>query len=826
MKQPRSILILLILVYLFSCAKGENPPLAINGVLDLTTWDPRAGQHVKLAGDWGFHWLKLLAPDAVPESPQTFTKVPKVWSHDLSEHGQLSENGYATYQLKILLNPDLKVKYLIWMPEVTSSLKLWINGSLALENGIVSESRQIARGGPGGKWVLAEPHQGTINLVMQISNHFHRMGGTWFSPTIGEFRSEAANLARSQILEASVVASILIIAFYHIVLYLQHKKSYFNFYFACFCIAVALRTMVVGDAGLMFHLFPQMSWSVARRIEYLGFYLSIPLFAFFMRSLFKEEVKAWIPHAALWPGALLSIIVLVTEPNTFSKTVLLFQGLSVALTIVAIFVLLKAVKSKREGARLFLLAFIILGYVVVQDIFQAHGLIDLFYVTQYGLLTLIFIQATAISERFSKAFKKLELTELELTSLNQSLDKKVHERTAELVKSNIELESAIKKRQEIEAENSSIQSQLFHAEKLATIGTLAAGIAHEINNPLAIVQGYIEVLQKSEKNQSQAGQKAFQVINKAITRIANIVNGLRTYARADTEDITALDIKTVIDDMLVFVQQIIKTTEVTLKVIHEPHPLHAMGSTGKIQQVLVNMVSNACDALSLRSQPRDIVIETKQSNELILILVSDNGHGIPPDICQRIFDPFFTTKGVGKGTGLGLSISNEIIKSFGGNIKVTSTPDVGTTFTISLPQGDAKLERSISPRQQSISKESKKILVVDDEPVIADLLVSHLTSLGHDATLTNSAQKALLILSHETFDLIITDIQMPEMNGFTFLRKATILPSCQGTTFVAMTGGLPSTFSQEDQKILNQVARLILLKPFSLTSLTEALNSL
>lgn len=237
-------------------------------------------------------------------------------------------------------------------------------------------------------------------------------------------------------------------------------------------------------------------------------------------------------------------------------------------------------------------------------------------------------------------------------------------------------------------EHKKLETQLIHSAKLATIGTLAAGVAHEINNPMTIIKGNLFILNESlseAKALSNETSLLFDKLNTAVDRITKIVNNLRTFARPDTETTEVVDFHKVLQETLAMVQKIIEKSGITVETRLSSKNPRVKGNAGKFQQVLLNLLTNARDALEGRKDAK-IVIETADvSGNLFTISVTDNGSGIPEDHLHRVFDPFFTTKAPGKGTGLGLSISRSLVEDAGGSLHLESEVGRGTSFSIILP---------------------------------------------------------------------------------------------------------------------------------------------
>jgi PAS domain S-box-containing protein len=237
-------------------------------------------------------------------------------------------------------------------------------------------------------------------------------------------------------------------------------------------------------------------------------------------------------------------------------------------------------------------------------------------------------------------------------------------------------------RKKIEDELNKSAQKLMQSSKLAAIGELAAGVGHEVNNPLAIISGHVESLSYKLADNPKFSQ-SFSVINNCIDRIREIVSGLRTFAAGNTEYIESIDINETIKNSLSLVKTIYSKENILIQTSLVNETLFTKGNRGKLCQVILNLLSNAKDALL--PEGGKIEIETKKTDEKAILIISDNGRGIKKEDINKVFDSFYTTKEVGKGVGLGLSISHSIITSMEGEIEVESILDKGTKFTISMP---------------------------------------------------------------------------------------------------------------------------------------------
>jgi signal transduction histidine kinase len=294
---------------------------------------------------------------------------------------------------------------------------------------------------------------------------------------------------------------------------------------------------------------------------------------------------------------------------------------------------------------------------------------------------------------------KLRSTE----EVNLDLERAVQMRTADLARKNRELAEALDKLRRA-------QSQLVRSEKLASIGQLVAGIAHEINNPVNAIVNTVGPLEEAVKDIDKDPEAAkdvidmVRVVQRGAQRTKAIVSALHNYSRTDDESIVDFDIDRSIDDSLELLRHLLKQNVTVAKKYNNPGRVR--GHAGQINQVFMNLLTNAAQALSGR-ESATITIETSGDSDGVEVKIIDNGPGIPPEVLPRIWDPFFTTKDVGEGTGLGLSIVHELVERHGGTIDCATKVGEGTTFTVKLPRkiqiGDARTTTEAKPPRTTVT---------------------------------------------------------------------------------------------------------------------------
>jgi len=272
------------------------------------------------------------------------------------------------------------------------------------------------------------------------------------------------------------------------------------------------------------------------------------------------------------------------------------------------------------------------------------------------------------------------------------LERRVEERTADLARVNQEIEHEIAERRQTEKQLRRMQNDLVQAGKLAALGQMSAALSHEFNQPLAAAKNYAENASLLvERGRLEEVTENLRRISGLIDRMASISKHLRNFARKPNEKMAAVGLEAVLRDTLEIVGARLKAADAVLDVDLGPVQLAVKAGPVRLQQVLVNIISNAADAVEGR-EDRHIALQAVQHGQMVSIFIRDRGPGVPAAISERIFDPFFTTKGVGRGLGLGLSISYNIIKDFGGQLRVRNHEEGGAEFEIELPAAVWRVE--------------------------------------------------------------------------------------------------------------------------------------
>jgi len=312
------------------------------------------------------------------------------------------------------------------------------------------------------------------------------------------------------------------------------------------------------------------------------------------------------------------------------------------------------------------------------------------------------------------------------------------------------------------------QEQLVQSEKMVAIGQLISGVAHELNNPLTAILGYSELLETAPGASTQTGDFAVKIAKQA-QRTQKIVQNLLSFARQQKPERRAVQVNDVLEDTLSLRDYDWRRCRITIHRNLDPALTEIQGDRHQLQQVFLNILNNAFDALKSASDPRNIWVRTAREGDRVLIEVADSGAGVREPM--RVFDPFYTTKPVGEGTGLGLSICYGILKEHGGEITVRNTPGGGACFSIYLPVavGDAPGDNTDAPREQKAparpAPTGVSILLVDDEEAVLEVEREILRERGHTVHVAENVNEATALLEGIEVDVIIADFKLTGLLG-------------------------------------------------------------
>jgi signal transduction histidine kinase/ActR/RegA family two-component response regulator len=743
---------------------------AKKGVLDLRTVNLN-GKPVDLDGEWQFYWRQLLWPgDSITRTPD-YVSYPSLWNR-IKLHGQtLPVEGYATYSLTILL-PKNRPHLALLMPDVYCSYRLFINDSLLLLNGRPDTSDKTAVPFWSTQTVNLPVTADTLHLMLQVANFWHTKGGSYKQLFIGKSEVLHLGLQRDRAYDLLLAGCLFMGGLFFFGFYAFGSRDKAILYFSLFCIVYSYR--MIGTSLYVLHaVFPNLSWFVTIRLEYLSLTLGVALFSRYFQSVYPKDANKFIVNAVVYICLFYTLIIAVTPPWIFTKSIMPFLVVMFLYIGFAFFSCIRAVKFKRVGA-----PFALMSCCVMLMVFL---IINLHYfqivstdkwIVFFGYVIFFFLQSLVLSHRFAHALRK--------------------------------------------AADEAEQGLKTKTEFLSTM-------SHEIRTPLNVVIGMAHLLLRSTPRKDQ--EKNLNVLLFSANNLLSIVNDILDYNKIEAGKINfemiPMDITSVAQHITgglsskAVEKNITLTTEIDRRLTHK-----IIGDPTRTSQVIYNLVHNAIKFTEEGSVQLSIQVEKMTAENVTLtIRVTDTGIGIEPEKQKLIFDRFTqadssTSRSYG-GTGLGLAITKRILELQGVTLNLQSEPGKGSVFFYTQ-----QFELSNEPVTQEVQHhnemEAEKqlqnvpILVVEDNPFNILVAQSLLERSGAIVDVANNGEEALEKIQPGKYRMVLMDLNMPVMDGFEATRRL----RARGVTLpvIALTASLPA----EVEKDVNSAGLTdIVVKPFN-----------
>jgi PAS domain S-box-containing protein len=380
----------------------------------------------------------------------------------------------------------------------------------------------------------------------------------------------------------------------------------------------------------------------------------------------------------------------------------------------------------------------------------------------------------------------------------------------------------ITERKKSEVERKALEKQLRQVQKMESIGTLAGGIAHDFNNILGIILGYAELVLVEVPGKKNTLNKNVQQLIQAVDRAKRLVKQILTFSHQGDETPKPLEVNPIIKEALGMLRSTLPTT-IDIQHYVQKESMTILGNPTEVHQILMNLCTNAAQAMQEKAGVLKVElkkIDPDTGISYMLLTVSDTGDGIPPDILERVFDPYFTTKKPGEGTGLGLSVVHGIVKRYGGDIKIDTTPGKGTTVIVKIPL----IEAEVKPEEVlllDIPIGDETILLVDDEEALLGTFQKILEQLNYTVITVDNSPGALEIFrkTPSRFHLVICDMTMPQMTG---IQLAGELLSLRPEIPIILCTGFSEFIDAKKAKAVG--VKEFLMKPFSKRTLANTIR--
>lgn len=708
-----------------------------------------------LDGEWAFYWNQLLEPTDFASGdtgPIHYIAVPGSWEGYGINGDQLNNTGFATYRLIVDI-PVEDIELGLITQGITSAHRMWINGKLASESGVVGRTLQESSPYMVPALSRIEAGQSQADIIIQVSNYTQRKAGLFGSLTLGEYSQLDQMMKNKLVSESMIIGCMLIMGLYHILLYVLLRKNRDSLYFGLICILLAMKNSAHSQYVLA-ELFPGLSDNILLKIEYLGFLGSAPLFVLFFYSIFPNQMSERIRNLLWIPGLLFTLFILFTPAQVYTKLASVMQAYAILIGFMMIQYVVRAAFKKLPGARWMLAGNLVFFITVVNDILMNNGVIQTGIYFSYGILFLILCLSIIVSTKFSNAMKTNERLSSRLLDLDRVKDE------------------------------------------------FLTNTSHELRTPLNGIIGLTQSLLHSMDERLEDNQRLhLNMIVSSGQRMSFLINDILDYALLKNKDVqlnrTQINLHQLVQVVLTVVKPLITGRDLILHNRIDIHFPPVEADENRMQQILFNLIGNA-----IKYTPSGhIVIRAQIVQGKVEIQVEDTGIGIPEHKFAMIFNPFEKLESIDNtGTGLGLKITKQLVELHGGEITVQSEVNQGSRFSFTIGQDKSKadvvfsdqraddfmpngadvLNSAADPKITSthdlngeVSSGGRsegqpyRVLIVDDEPVNLQVVIQQLAPLNCVFEIANSGAEVLARKNElRDIDLVITDMMMVGMSGY------------------------------------------------------------
>ncbi len=712
-------------------SKAPSPKIE-NGIVDLREWEFRTDGSVELDGEWEFYWEQLFfSEDFDLHKPDTvhYREFTKLWNYEMVGKDKISPEGYATYRARVILSsitPELTLS----IPHFYSAYFLLVNGEFISANGHVGISEETSV----PHWQLIthdlKVKSDTLDIVLQVSNFRHARGGARYPIVIGEKVYMQTHRKREEANDLIMAASLFFIGLFFMILYWFGRHEKHILFYSLFCFFFSYRA--IGSGNYVLHsLQPDLPWLLTVKFEYVTTFLSALFFCFYSYYLYKKETSRVFLSFATVFFSVCVLLALFAPVTVFTHVVAPFSVFVSVSFFYLLYTYIIAVLNNRNGSRLSLVSSLVLFGVVIMQILEYFGAFEvpMFY-TFIGFQQFYFVQSIILFNRYSR---NLELAK---------------EKAEEAAKSQSDFLSMI---------------------------------SHEIRTPLNAVIGLTNFLISDKPKKDH--EEDLRTLRFSAEHLHILINDVLDYSKLESGKI---EFDLVDTNIIELAKNIIKGFEKKAEeksiylnfICDDDIPKFVICDGLRLSQVLTNLIGNAIKFTNKGGVTLSLAIISRNEKKVsIKFIVEDSGIGIPKEKQAKIFDSFSqastsTTRKYG-GTGLGLSITKKILAMQNIKINLFSIEGQGSRFYFTQPF-------TISEEQEHSTETIKKdehdlkgvrILLVEDNPVNVMVAKKFLSRWDIEVDLAENGREAVEKVSLNVYDIILMDLQMPIMDGYTASKE-------------------------------------------------------
>ena len=706
----------------------EVLPRVEEGIIDLREWDFRSDGPVDLEGKWEFYWEQLIFPFEFRLKNQEinggYREFTKLWNYDRVGGERVTPKGYATHRARVILSsvtPELTLS----IPHFYNAYILFVNGEYIASNGQVGMSDETSI----PHWELMTQDlkvtSDTLDIVLQVSNFKHARGGARYPIQIGEKVQMHTHRRREEANDLIMAASLFFIGLFFMILYWFGRHERHILFYSLFCFFFSYRA--IGSGNYVLHsLQPDLPWLLTIKLEYITTYMSAMFFCFYSYYLYRKETSTVFLFFSTAFFSACIVLALFAEVTVFSHMVIPFSIFVTGSFFYFFYTYIKAVIAKRDGSRLSLVSSMVLFAVVALQILEYFGLFEVpMFFTFIGYQQFFFVQSIILFYRYSRG-----------------------------------LEIAKEKAEAAAKSQSDFLSM----------------ISHEIRTPLNAVIGLTNFLISDDPKQEH--KPDLQTLKFSAEHLHVLINDVLDYSKLDAGkiefDFVDTNIIEIAGNIIRGMEKKAEEKGIYLHFLHDKDiPKYVVCDGLRLSQVLTNLVGNAIKFTNKGGVTLSLSVISKTDQKVsIKFVIEDSGIGIPKDQQTRIFDSFSqastsTTRKFG-GTGLGLSITKRILALQNIKINLFSIEGQGSRFYFTQPFAISEVQERVIETISEDKNELKgvRILLVEDNPVNVMVAKKFLSRWDIAVDLAENGQIAVEKANNEDYDLILMDLQMPVMDGY------------------------------------------------------------